>query len=101
MVEWEANNLPQRVKGWWSDHWNKLDIVAVLCFAAGNFLRFSPDPLVMEAARDVLAFDLFIFYFRFLEYLTFIKQIGPKVIMIGKMVHMNHKCMMLLAILLT
>ena len=86
MVEWEANTFSLRIKGWLSDHWNKLDIVAVLCFAVGNFLRISPHPLFMEAARDVLAFDLFIFYFRFLEYLTFVKTIGPKVIMIGKMV---------------
>ena len=86
MVEWEANNLSLRVKGWWSNHWNKFDIIALLFFAAGNFWRLSHDPLVAAAAKDVLAFDLFLFYFRFLEYLTFIKQIGPKVIMIGKMV---------------
>ncbi|XP_072020324.1 transient receptor potential cation channel subfamily M member 5-like [Amphiura filiformis] len=85
MIEWEAHTFVLRLEGWWSDHWNKIDIVTQLLFVLGTFLRYSTDPVVVENARIILAFDLFIFYVRLLEYLTFVKRIGPKVFMIGRM----------------
>ncbi|XP_072020323.1 transient receptor potential cation channel subfamily M member 5-like [Amphiura filiformis] len=85
MLEWDANKFDRRFLGWWSDHWNKIDVLAQLLFLLGTFLRYSPDPIVVENARIVLAFDLFIFYFRLLDFLTFVKRIGPKVFMIGRM----------------
>ena len=86
MVEWEANDVGLRVSQWWSDNWNKLDVVGALLFVTGMYFRFAPYSVLFDAAEIILAFDLFIFYFRFLGYLTFFKSIGPKVIMIGKMV---------------
>ncbi|XP_072020595.1 transient receptor potential cation channel subfamily M member 5-like [Amphiura filiformis] len=85
VMEWEAHTIGLRLKGWWSDIWNKIDIVTQLLFVLGTFLRYSTDPIVIENARILLAFDLFIFYVRLLEYLTFVKRIGPKVFMIGRM----------------
>ena len=85
-MEWEANDARLRICEWWSDLWNKLDIIGTLLFVIGTYFRFSPYTVLLEPAEVILSFDLFIFYFRFLEYLTFVKSIGPKVIMIGKMV---------------
>ena len=86
MLEWEANSFFLRTRNYWSDHWNKLDVLALTLFVIGTVLRFGVNSKVVEAARIILAFNLFIWYFRFLEYLTFFKRIGPKVLMIGKMV---------------
>ena len=86
MMEWEANTFPLRLQGWWSDNFNKIDILAEVLFILGTFLRYSTDPVIIEKARILLAFDLLFFYFRLLQYLTFVKRVGPKVIMIGRMV---------------
>ena len=86
MLEWEANNFLLRIRNYWSEHWNKLDVLALTLFVIGTVLRFGVNSKVVEAARIILAFNLFIWYFRFLEYFTFFKTIGPKVLMIGKMV---------------
>ena len=86
MAEWEAHDFQLRINGWWADHWNKLDKISSLLFVIGTGCRFGSHHLVLEAAKIILAFDLFIFYFRFLEYLTFVKNIGPNILMIGRMV---------------
>ncbi len=86
MMTWEANTFLLRLQGWWSDNFNKIDILAQLLFMLGTCLRYSTDPVTVENGRILLAFDLFLFYFRLLDYLTFVKRIGPKVIMIGRMV---------------
>ncbi len=83
VAEWEAKNARLRMKGWWSDYWNKLDVIVLLLFLIGTALRFFE---YLDSARIILASDLFILYFRLLEYLTSVKNIGPKVLMIGKMV---------------
>ncbi|XP_072020327.1 transient receptor potential cation channel subfamily M member 2-like [Amphiura filiformis] len=83
LLEWEANTFSLRIWGWWSSNWNKIDIMAQLLFLLGSILRYSEN--VTETARIILAIDIFIFYFRLLEYLTFIKSIGPKIFMIGRM----------------
>ncbi|XP_072020326.1 transient receptor potential cation channel subfamily M member-like 2 [Amphiura filiformis] len=85
MLEWEANTFRLRCWGWWSDNWNKIDLFAQLLFLSGTYLRYSEEENVKEDARIMLAIGLFIYYFRMLEYLTFIKSIGPKIFMIGRM----------------
>ncbi|XP_072019820.1 transient receptor potential cation channel subfamily M member 5-like [Amphiura filiformis] len=85
MIEWEANTFVLRFRGWWSDNWNKVDVLAQLLFVFGTCLHYGSDHIVTEKARIILAFDLFIFYVLLLKYFTFVKRIGPKVFMIFRM----------------
>ncbi|PAA67910.1 hypothetical protein BOX15_Mlig001812g1 [Macrostomum lignano] len=84
-----------------SDSWNKLDCLAVGLFFLGLALRIvsllSPAPRIagysavltddtFAAARVCYAFSLFAYYVRLVYIFSFHIALGPKLIMIGKMV---------------
>ncbi|XP_072026975.1 transient receptor potential cation channel subfamily M member-like 2 [Amphiura filiformis] len=66
-----------------SNYWNIIDIAMLTLFVLAIVLRFIP--ATQEAGRILLSVDLFLFCFRFLELLTLSRQLGPKVLMIFKM----------------
>ena len=59
-------------------------------FVIAIFLRMFHD--TREAGRIILATDLFVLYFRLLEALTIFSSLGPKVLMIFKMVSNIYQC---------
>ncbi|XP_072021882.1 transient receptor potential cation channel subfamily M member-like 2 [Amphiura filiformis] len=79
----DAQKWRLRFKEWFSDYWNQLDFATLLLFGIGTAMRFNAG--LLNAARVVLAFDLFIFYMRLLNSFTIYQHLGPKLIMIGKM----------------
>ena len=72
-----------------SDLWNLLDVVTLLTYAGGLVLRVMPVSLCgpcFYAARIVLAFNLMLFFFRILHMFAVHANLGPKLVMIYKMV---------------
>nr|KAI8744050.1 transient receptor potential cation channel subfamily M member 2-like [Biomphalaria glabrata] len=74
-----------KLKTYLKNKWNYLDIVCILLFALGISLRFVPDDDFMTAARVILSINLITFFFRILQIFSINKQLGPKLVMIGKM----------------
>ncbi|XP_022084590.1 transient receptor potential cation channel subfamily M member 5-like [Acanthaster planci] len=79
----ECNTFLHRVRAWLWGYWNCVDLISLVMFAVGIGLRFHP--ATFDAARVVLALDLMVFYFRILHVCSASKHLGPKLIMITKM----------------
>ena len=61
-----------------------VDLATLLLFAVGIALRFFEN--FVDYARIILALDLAVFYIRILQIFSVSKKLGPKLIMIAKMV---------------
>ena len=69
---------------YFSDYWNQIDMIMYPLFVVATILLFPSD--TRETAKILLAVALFLFYFRLLNAFTISRTIGPKVLMIFKMV---------------
>jgi len=72
-----------------SDPWNCVDMVAIITYLAGLVLRCIPVAACgtcFYAARIVFAFNHMLFCFRILNMFAVHSQLGPKLIMISRMV---------------
>jgi len=72
-----------------SDYWNFLDITTFVTYTGGLILRCIPVAICgtcFYASRIILSFNHMMFLFRILHMFYFFKQLGPKLVMIGKMV---------------
>lgn len=67
-------------------YWNRLDVLAILLFFVGLLLRCLPSADCYCAARVVLAVDLSIWFLRSMNMFAAVKRLGPKLLMIRKMV---------------
>ncbi|CAH1797575.1 unnamed protein product [Owenia fusiformis] len=68
------------------DCWNWLDIINIGLFFLAVVLRFLPFNKTFEAARVTYAFDLVTFYIRLLNNCSTNTELGPKIVMINKMI---------------
>ncbi|XP_050407123.1 transient receptor potential cation channel subfamily M member 1 isoform X2 [Patella vulgata] len=82
----DTDTVRLKIKTYWSDSWNKLDIFTLVLFIIGIILRIIPDAYTFEAARVILCLNLVFFYFRMLHIFFVNKHLGPKIQMISKMV---------------
>ncbi|CAF3921870.1 unnamed protein product, partial [Rotaria sp. Silwood1] len=83
----KVHSLYKKIKVYLSIFWNKLDTLAIILFILGCILRFLPINQCFCFARIVLAIDLCIWYIRTLDIFSAIKRLGPKLVMIGEMIH--------------
>lgn len=70
------------------DWWNVLDASTLVLFYVGfclKWLKSSLCPSCFEASHVVLSVNLTLFYFRILHIFSIHKNLGPKLVMIGKM----------------
>jgi hypothetical protein len=67
-------------------NWNKVTIMGILVFFIGISLRFIPNTSCFTAATVILCFDLGIWLYKVLHFYTFLKSVGPKILMIKEMV---------------
>lgn len=84
----KASTYKQKVKVFLSDGWNVLDLMCVLVFLVGVILRFIPLNVCRRcfyAGRIVLAFNIMMFFGRILHMFSVHQQLGPKLVMIKKM----------------
>ena len=74
-------------KRYFGEGWNIFDQVMYLLMAVAIILRFTlTDDKDFVAARYVYTLDLVMFYLRILQLYYFHKHIGPKVVVIWRMV---------------
>ena len=74
-------------KNYFRERWNIFDQVIYLVLAVAIILRFTlTEEKVFVAERYVYTVDLIMFYLRVLQLYYFHKHLGPKVVVIGRMV---------------
>lgn len=88
-----------KVKKWWDNVWNQFDLAMYLLFAVAIILRYQLDSSSFVWARIAYSVTLAMFFLRLLQYLYAEKNLGPKVIMIRKMVSYELKRIICLCVL--
>uniref|UniRef100_A0A7N6BAU7 Transient receptor potential cation channel, subfamily M, member 4a n=1 Tax=Anabas testudineus TaxID=64144 RepID=A0A7N6BAU7_ANATE len=73
----------QSMRAYIQDVWNKCDLTAIMLFIAGVICRMFD--VTFEFGRDLMCIDYMVFTLRLIHIFTIHKQLGPKIIMLGKM----------------
>ncbi|XP_036861760.1 transient receptor potential cation channel subfamily M member 4 isoform X2 [Manis javanica] len=76
--------LRRRLHLYLTDTWNQCDLVALTCFLLGVGCRLTPG--LYDLGRTVLCLDFMVFTLRLLHIFTVNKQLGPKIVIVSKMV---------------
>jgi len=80
-------NTRLKIKNYFSDTWNRLDQMMYFMLVVAIILRYVlTDDYEFEWARNVYAINLVMYYLRILQFYFVEKRLGPKVIMIRRMV---------------
>ncbi|XP_071460258.1 transient receptor potential cation channel subfamily M member 4 isoform X2 [Marmota flaviventris] len=75
--------LRHRLQLYLADTWNQCDLVALTCFLLGVGCRLTPG--LFDLGRTVLCLDFMVFTLRLLHIFTVNKQLGPKIVIVSKM----------------
>ncbi|XP_037135003.1 transient receptor potential cation channel subfamily M member 4-like [Syngnathus acus] len=78
-----TKTLRQRLRVYIQDVWNKCDLTAIVLFIIGLICRMFN--WSYEFGRDVLCVDYMVFTLRLIHIFAIHKQLGPKIIIVGKM----------------
>ncbi|XP_029312630.1 transient receptor potential cation channel subfamily M member 4-like isoform X1 [Cottoperca gobio] len=73
----------QRIRVYIQDVWNKCDLIAITLFIIGVICRMFP--WSYGFGRDILCVDYMVFTLRLIHIFAIHKQLGPKIIIVGKM----------------
>ncbi|CAF4810915.1 unnamed protein product, partial [Rotaria sp. Silwood1] len=87
LVAIEAQSTRNAVIAYFKTFWNRLDVLAIILFIIGITLRYLPTSECFCAARIILSFDLSLWFIRTLDMFAAVRRLGPKLVMIGEMVH--------------
>uniref|UniRef100_A0A673Y0V9 Transient receptor potential cation channel, subfamily M, member 5 n=1 Tax=Salmo trutta TaxID=8032 RepID=A0A673Y0V9_SALTR len=79
----EDMSILKKFKLYVEDNWNKCDMVAISLFIIGVSCRMVKD--TYEAGRTVLALDFMVFTLRLIHIFAIHKQLGPKIIIVERM----------------
>uniref|UniRef100_A0A2R9B2B8 Transient receptor potential cation channel subfamily M member 5 n=1 Tax=Pan paniscus TaxID=9597 RepID=A0A2R9B2B8_PANPA len=79
----EDTHLVKKFTLYVGDNWNKCDMVAIFLFIVGVTCRMLPS--AFEAGRTVLAMDFMVFTLRLIHIFAIHKQLGPKIIVVERM----------------
>uniref|UniRef100_A0A8K9X7E0 Transient receptor potential cation channel, subfamily M, member 5 n=1 Tax=Oncorhynchus mykiss TaxID=8022 RepID=A0A8K9X7E0_ONCMY len=79
----EDMSILKKFKLYVEDNWNKCDMVAISLFVIGVSCRMMKD--TYEAGRTVLALDFMVFTLRLIHIFAIHKQLGPKIIIVERM----------------
>ncbi|XP_064594682.1 transient receptor potential cation channel subfamily M member-like 2 isoform X2 [Liolophura sinensis] len=86
VISQSSTSLGTKISSYLRDMWNLVDVLTILLFIIGMVLRSIPHSDTFEAARVILALNLITFFARLLHIFSVHKQLGPKLVMIGRMV---------------
>lgn len=75
--------VTQKVKQYLQDSWNHVDITALLLFIIGVICRMMDTSY--ESGRTIMCFDFMVFTLRLIHIFAVNKQLGPKIIIVRKM----------------
>ena len=76
----------QKFASWIGDFWNKVDLCSYVLFITAICLRFTLEEVDFDWARWLYSFSFMVYFIRFSQIFYVIEQLGPKIIMIKKMV---------------
>ncbi|XP_053514216.1 transient receptor potential cation channel subfamily M member 5 [Artibeus jamaicensis] len=79
----EDTHLRKKFMLYVEDNWNKCDMVAIFLFIVGVACRMLP--ALFQAGRTVLAVDFMVFTLRLIHIFAVHKQLGPKIIIVERM----------------
>ncbi|XP_036867592.2 transient receptor potential cation channel subfamily M member 5 isoform X3 [Manis javanica] len=79
----EDTHLLKKLTLYVEDNWNKCDMMAIFLFAGGVTCRMLPS--AFEAGRAILALDFMVFTLRLIHIFAIHKQLGPKIIVVERM----------------
>ncbi|KFP82076.1 Transient receptor potential cation channel subfamily M member 5, partial [Apaloderma vittatum] len=79
----EDTNLMKKFKVYVEDNWNKCDMVAIFLFIIGVTCRMLNS--TFQAGRTILAIDFMVFTLRLIHIFAIHKQLGPKIIIVERM----------------
>lgn len=79
----EEISILKKFKLYVEDNWNKCDMVCISLFVVGVSCRMVGE--TYEAGRTVLAIDFMVFTLRLIHIFAIHKQLGPKIIIVEKM----------------
>jgi hypothetical protein len=86
MFFYDQLSLKYRIRGWISDLWNQFDVIVYGLFVMSLCLRHTLSHNAYWFARAAWSVTLIGFFLRSLQFFLVQKKMGPKVIMIMKMV---------------
>uniref|UniRef100_A0A8P4K4J3 Transient receptor potential cation channel subfamily M member 4 n=1 Tax=Dicentrarchus labrax TaxID=13489 RepID=A0A8P4K4J3_DICLA len=78
-----GNFVIQRMRNYIQDVWNKCDLTAIALFTLALCCRMFP--WSYQFGRAVMAIDYMVFTLRLIHIFAIHKQLGPKIIIVGKM----------------
>ena len=104
LLSQQPKSFGDKLSVYFSDTWNVVDTFSLLAFVVAVFLRFFDS--TFEAARIILSLNIIVFIVRSLQILSVNRQLGPKLVMIRKMVrirgqnefYVNVKCLVKLCL---
>ena len=76
--------IKKRVFGYFRDRWNQFDTAFVICFLVGTAFRLIPQ-IPLEYSRHMFAIFGFFLFFRILQFLIILRESGPFVYMVFRM----------------
>ncbi|NWZ02018.1 TRPM5 protein, partial [Loxia curvirostra] len=79
----EDTNLMKKFKRYVEDNWNKCDMVTIFLFIIGVICRMLNS--TFQAGRTILAIDFMVFTLRLIHIFAIHKQLGPKIIIVERM----------------
>lgn len=79
----QPKNFGDKFSVYFSDTWNLVDAFSLLAFVVAAILRFFDS--TYEAARIILSLNIIVFIVRSLQIFSVNRQLGPKLVMIRKM----------------
>uniref|UniRef100_A0A8C4NHY0 non-specific serine/threonine protein kinase n=1 Tax=Eptatretus burgeri TaxID=7764 RepID=A0A8C4NHY0_EPTBU len=94
----EPGKIGQKIKMWFDSYWNINDSFGILLFFVGFGLRFFPSLVII--AKIVYSLDIIFWYVRLLDFFAVNQNVGPYIMMIGKMMANMFSIVIIMAIVL-
>jgi transient receptor potential cation channel subfamily M protein 3 len=88
-VYFDNHLFSTKLRAYFADFLNYVQFLAIVFFAAGISIRYVDNNGCYLAARILLALDLIFWFLKYLVCFTFMKSLGPKITMIGKMMQVS------------
>ena len=82
----EQLSLLYKLRSWWASVWNKFDLIMYILFLCSVIMRYSLNEEEFIWARMTYSITLAMYIMRSMQFFFVEKNIGPKVIMIRRMV---------------
>lgn len=91
VITQEPNSFWRKLEWYFSSAWNIADVFSLTTFVIATGLRYAAwnhkNQKFLDAARIIYATDVIIFIVRLLQIFSVNKNLGPKLVMIRKMLH--------------